>query len=395
MGEHASLTAYGDAIPEPGDLIRLASAPIPGGHHVIFTNDDPEDDSIYQYLLDDDGAFLRPGALASGELLCDHLTSGDGIGAGVFMGSIPENLSYVRHTRTDYRFDLYLGAGDGETYVLTIYRHVWPGIPVEVEMLRTITGRFSPELVAHIDFEHDGKRYILGSVRRLPTGMNALEYTRMGIAAQVFTHSQGLDLGQTLRFIHDSFLMAFPYEWAPAETVTGRLEERLNAFTDATPRLSEYGPWIRDWYRSIRGEVLIHRIHGNVNLRQMWLDEDERWVIGGWAGDVRLPMEERARLGSPLEDLATLQRSLFWACEGNKMWCIKAMAAIFEGYGDPMMTALFSAFVLDRACEEAADHSSRPDGRPELPFEFLDWFRDNALPTRDTMSPSQFLRSAQ
>lgn len=395
MGDRESVASYGDAIPDLADLTRVTSAPILGGQHVICTNDDPADDSIYQCLLDDDGSYMEFDAETVARSEFDELYSGDSIGAGVFLGSLPEGLDYIRNVRTDYRLNVYMGIGGKEEYVLTMYRHVWPGVPVEVEMLSTITGRFSPELVAVIDLEHDGRRYILGTVRRIPTGMNALEHTKRGIAAHVFSHSEGVDLGQTLRFIHDSFLMAFPSEWAPAEKVTRRLEERLDAFSRLTPRLAEYAPWIRDWYRSIRGEVLIHRLHGNVNLRQMWLNDDDRWVIGGWADDMRLPMEERARLGSPLEDLASLQRSMFWACEGNKPWCIKSMSAIFEGYGDPMMTALFSAFVLDRACEEAADHSTRTDGRPDLPFEFLDWFRETALPTRESMLPSEFLRSAE
>ncbi|MDO5512921.1 MAG: hypothetical protein Q4F73_09280, partial [Corynebacterium sp.] len=260
--------------------------------------------------------------------------------------------------------------------------------------LSTIVGPFSPEIVARIELEIDDATYVLATMRRLPRGVNALDYTREGLAAQVVSHTQGIELGRTLRFLHDSLLLAFPYEWASAAEHMQRLEDRLDDFVHMAPRLAEYAPWIRDWYRSLDGEMLVQRLHGNVNLKQMWLGPDERWVIGGWAGEVVAPMEERARLGCPLEDLASLQRSMFWACRGNKAWCIKAMAAIFEGYGEPMMSALFSAFVLDRACKEVAEETMSADGEPDLPFEFLEWFREVALPTRETMEPSSFLRPA-
>ncbi|GAB3647855.1 hypothetical protein GCM10027595_23030 [Corynebacterium nasicanis] len=400
MGDIQGAARFGDTIPALSELTPLTSAPVPGGHHLILSSGTPDDDSIYQRLVDPEGAPLECGAKETGRFLFENLHSGDPIGAGVFLGSLPAGLSYVRHSRTPYRLDILLGSEKDPdpghpTHILTLYRHVWPGVPVEVEALSTITGRFSLELVAHIEYQHEGRTYVLGTVRRLPRGINALEYTKRGIAAHVVAHSQGIDLGQTLRYIHDSFLMAFPYEWAPAEHCMEHLEQRLDTFTETAPRLAEYAPWIREWYRSIRGDMLVHRLHGNVNLKQMWLDEEERWVIGGWSGDVRLPMEERARLGSPLEDLASLHRSVFRACEGNSSWCHLAMESIFEGYGEPLPSTLFCAFILDRACEEFAEESSQPAGHPGLITEFLDDFRETILPQRDTLPASAFLRSAQ
>lgn len=374
--------------PDPSTLTTVRSAPVPGATHILKSSGTPGDDSLYQFLVHDDDApaDFSPDLLRA---IADHASCG----LGTFRGRLPDDISAVRVVREPLKTDLYCADARGvERSVLTFYRRVWPGIPHEVQVLSTLVGPYSPDLIGHLEVEHDGATYILGTARRLPTGINAFEYSKRGAAAHVFSHSQGIILGQTLRFVHDSLLLAFPYEWRPASEVAAEFEARLDGFVDKAPVLAEFEPWIRDWYRSLEGEILEQRVHGSASFRRVWLEDDHTWFIGGWEGDLRLPLEERATNSCPLSDLATLQRSLFWACRGNKPWCIKTMESIFEGYGDPMMSRLFSAYVLDRACEELVEHSSVPDGEPEVCIEFFHWFVEYALPMRESMQPSQFIR---
>ena len=399
MGEHHETPADGDVIPPLPDLTAVFSAPVRGGFHAVMQRDDTTDGSLHQLFLDADGDPRLPGSSPTGRSLRGTVCFEDVVGVGHVRGAIPEHLYYVRHTSDDHRIDIYFAAQEEaaegeETCVLTLHRQVWPGIPAEVEALSTITGRFAPDLLAHLELEHEGQQYVLGSLRCISSGLNALEYTRMGIAAHVFSHCQGIDLGQTLRFIHDSLLMAFPYEWVPAASVMQRLENRLDTFIRSAPELTDHATWIREWYRSINGEMLMQRLHGNVQLEEMWLEDDGRWLIGGWEGELGLPLEERTRLGSPLEDLASLQRSLFRACGGSHPWCIKAMGSIFEGYGSSMMSAPFSAYMLDRACEEIAADTVRTGGASTIPLGFLKWFRDFMLPQQESLHPTEFLRPA-
>lgn len=383
--------------PDPSTMTTVMSAPVPSGTHVLMTAGTPGDDSLYQFI-DLSYADWKPDTEKPdlGDVtaqMCRTLHSSGFFGLGKFHGRFPEKLGSVRMVRGPHWTDLYCTDEEGaDKFILSVYRRVWPGIPHEVQVLSTLTGSYSPDLIGHLEVEHGGQPYVLGAVRRLPTGINAFDYSRMGAEAHVFSHAQGIDLGQTLRYIHDSLLLAFGYEWQPATTVAAQLEERLDDLVARAPVLAEYAPWIRDWYRSLRGEVFVQRLHGNMSLRRMWFEDDGSWFIGGWEGDLRLPLEERVVTGCPLSDFATLQRSLFWACLGNKPWCMKTMGAIFEGYGEPMQTRLFSAYVLDRAAQEVVEHTSSPVGQPEVALEFFTWFVDNALPNRDQMQPSQFHR---
>ena len=386
--------AFGDAIPDYDDLQRVSIHRFPEGNHEIMELKEGADGSLYQFLVDDEGGSIDASAIDSSRFLA-VLHDGKAVGGGVFVGNAPTELYYVDYYRDTYRVDLFV-TDDRENpteakFVLTLYRHLWPGLPAEVEALRILTGPYSPDLLGHFEYRHNNRTFVLGAIRRLPTGVNSFEQTQQDIAAQLVSHTQWSGLGQTLRYIHDSSLMAFPYEWVPAETVAERLIDRLDFFVQAAPELEPYEAWIREWYEHLSGEMLIQRLHGNVDLRTMWVEDDQSWFIGGWEGDVRLPIEQRTLSGSPLEDLATLQRSMFWACGGNKPWCIQAMSAIFEGYGDPMMTIPFSAFVLDRACEELICEKDLDDGRPDLPLAFLDWFRETALDTRPEMELSEFM----
>ncbi|MDO5512384.1 hypothetical protein, partial [Corynebacterium sp.] len=148
-------SAFIDQLPQLDELTELLSAPLAGGTHLILTNDNPWDNSIYQFYLDREGKIIDSAVHDVGHSLGHEFNTGDVVGAGVLLGSIPENLTFVRHTRCPYRLDFFfsdLSADpDHESHVLSFYRHVWPGVPVEVEALSTIVGPFSPEIVARIE----------------------------------------------------------------------------------------------------------------------------------------------------------------------------------------------------------------------------------------------------
>ena len=115
-------------------------------------------------------------------------------------------------------------------------------------------------------------------------------------------------------------------------------------------------------------------------------------LSGGWEGDVHLSQEERAHPGSPLEDLATLFRGIFWSCNDNPSWCEKAIDSIFQGYGEPLISLPFSLFVLDKVCAEIAGLASPPEGSGSDPVEFLVWFRGAFMANLHQMEQSAFHR---
>ncbi|MDO5512919.1 hypothetical protein [Corynebacterium sp.] len=384
-------------VPSPGDLTIAASAAVPGGRHIIGRTDDPEDESLYQYILGEDDTPLDQHVVPTGFDLARGISTGDIVGLGTFLGSMPDTLCFVRSTRDDNRIDIYLTDEPAwpeiEKFVLTFYRRVWPGIPHEVELLSTLIGAYSPDLIGRIETTYQDRSYVLGTLRRMPTGVNAWDEARRAAPAQMYSHTKGVALGQTLRFIHDSMLMAFGYDWVPAESVRQRLTRRLDMFVESAPILAASAPLIREWYALLTGEILVQRVHGNVCLQKLWLEDHHRWLIGGWEGDIRRPMPERITPGCSLEDLATLQRSLFWASEGNGTWCIRTMTSIMEGYGHSLMSPLFFVYVLDKICEEVHTETHCVGGRPQIPLQFLEMFRAAAPPFSIQHSTSEFMRS--
>lgn len=374
----------------PSELLAITSTPLPGGVHVLRATDEPGDLSFRQLFLDEAGEQpLDSLADACAEILAGGRT----MGAGKLTHPLPEGLSLRAEEHAPHAITLILAdAADTECYAVTLLRHVRPGSSNEQESLSTLIGRHSPELVGTLETKIQWRDYILGIVHRLPCVPNAYEMTRSHVQAQYFSHEHKVLLGQTIRYIHDSLLMAFPYEWVPATEISRQLEERLDTYLAHAPELAGYEKWIRDCYRRLDGEMLVQRIHGTINCEHVWLNDDH-WVIGGWDGEVHLPLEERNCYGSPLQDLAALFRGIFWACEENPSWCEKALASIFEGYGEPLPTLPFGLFVLDRVCAEIAGLDTPPGDSGSDPMQFLAWYQGAFMSNLHRMEQSAFQRA--
>lgn len=382
----------GDEVPDPEQLSVVASTPVPGGVHALMTTNTPGDDSLYQFFLDATGEHPLDGLA---EKFGAALAAGAPLGAGVLHGRVPPGLSCLVSAETPDHIEMVLVDGDGaERYNVTSYRRAWPTTTSELEMLSDLIGPHAPELVGRIAVEVHGHHYTLGTVRRTPSGTTGYDLTVTRLRAQYFSHEDSVEVGRTVRYVHDSLLLAFPYRWVPAEVIGRLLEERLDGFVDRMPDLAAHAPWIRESYRSLTGEMLVQRIHGNLTARHIW-HQNDRCIVGGWAGDVRLRRRERIPLGSPLYDLATLQSSIFSACNYDLPWFTKAMTSFFEGYGEPTPTLAMSVFILDTACKETVDLRAAPDHGARNLGEFLTWFRDTYAPHFGEMELSTFHRRVQ
>lgn len=378
-----------NGVKSSSDPSALRSFPLPGGKHVLQASADPGDGSFRQLFLDDTGTH----PLDSITDACQEiLRGGQVLGAGRLTHPLPAGLILRAEEHTSHAITLTLSdEANTECYAVTLLRRVWPDSPTEQESLSTLIGRYSPELVSTLEMTIQWRDYILGTIHRLPCVPNAYEMTRSHIRAQYFSHEHKVLLGQTIRYIHDSLLMAFPYEWVLATEIRQELEENLDTYLSHAPELRPHEHWIRDCYRRLHGEMLTQRIHGHLNWEHVWLDDDH-WVIGGWEGDVHLSQEERAHPGSPLEDLATLFRGIFWSCNDNPSWCEKAIDSIFQGYGEPLISLPFSLFVLDKVCAEIAGLATPPEGSGSDPVEFLVWFRGAFMANLHQMEQSAFHR---
>lgn len=367
----------------------VASAPIPGGSHILQSTGEPGDLSLCQSFLDETGEQPLDSLADS---LAEVIAGGKNFGVCKLTNAFPPGLSLLKEQHTPTAIHLiFADEEDTERFHLTLLRHVWPATITEPESLSILIGRHSPELIACLETSIQWRNYLFGFILRMPDGPNAFEMIRTHVAAHSFSHEDKILLGQTIRYLHDSLLMSLPHEWVPAAEISRQLQERLDGFVVRAPELTEYEPWIRECYDRLTGEMFVQRIHGNLSCENIWFNEDH-WIIGNWEGDVRLPQQERHLSGSPLYDLAVLYRSIFCACHDSPAWCEKAMESIFEGYGEPILTLPFSLFVLDTICEEIAGLRTPPEGNLSDPLEFLAWFQADLLANLDRMEPSAFQR---
>lgn len=369
----------------PSHLSTVASVPLPGGTHVLKASGEAGDLSLHQFLLDDTGAHPLPNPAAV-------LRGGDTLGTGTLTTPLPEGLELRSTQRTPHATTFILAdEEDTECYALSLPHRVWPRSGAEQESPATLIGRHAPELIGTLETRIQRRDYILGTVHRLPCVPNAYDMTRGHVDAQYFSHKHKVLLGQTIRYLHDSLLLAFPYEWVPATGIRRELEERLDNYLHRAPELAPYEDWIRDCHRRLDGELLIQRIHGSLDFRHVWLDDDH-WIIGGWDSSLHLPREERHPHGSPLQDLAVLYRNIFWASTSNPSWGEKAITSIFEGYGEPLITLPFNLFVLDHVCAEIAGLATPPESSGSDAMEFLAWYQDALTANLHRMEQSSFHR---
>lgn len=380
-----------DGSPDPAELTVVASAPVPGGSHVLMTSGRPGDESLHQFFFDDTG--MRPlDGLA--EKFGAALAQGRTLGAGTLLGTVLTGLSCRAGIETADHIEMSLVDEDGtERYRFSSYRRVWPTNASDLEMLSNLIGPHAPELVGRIEVEVHGRHYILGTCRRTPSGPTVHDLTAARIAAQYFSHEDSVEVGQTIRYVHDALLLAFPHRWVPAELIGRHLEERLDGFLPRIPGLAAHAPWIRESYRSLTGEMLVQRIHGNLTATCIW-HQKNRCIVGGWQGDVRLRHREHTSMRSPLHDLATLQSSIFSACNYELSWFTKTMSSFFEGYGEPTPTHAICLFILDTACQETLDLPGAPDHGGRNLGDFLTWFRETFVPHFAEMPLSTFHRRA-
>jgi maltokinase len=151
-----------------------------------------------------------------------------------------------------------------------------------------------------------------------------------------------------------------------AEAVQRRVADIRDRF-DALTLVGDAGPIIR--------------IHGDLHLGQVLLDERGRWLVLDFEGEPARPMEERRRPASALRDVAGMLRSFDYAAATGssaaaRTWLDEVRWRFLEGYLPPArrsgilppqdaVDVLLAAFELDKAVYELGyELANRPSWAP-------------------------------
>lgn len=347
----------------------VSETPFEGGTHLLLDTAD----GLVQLFLDDAGNEILPGhANAYGSALA----AGAPLGAGELHGEMPAGLT-GRPLPGDRDNTLLVYSDDQlrDRVVVKVYRHPTPGPHPEVEVLSTIPSTHVPTLLGHVSILINGEPHILATVQEHLSGTDGFEYSQSMAQAQMFSHRAAQRFGETLRLVHDSLAMAFPTRTVPASEIGQRFEQRLEDLVPRLPELEGHTDWIRDFYRSLDGEVLLQRIHGNLGPGHTLFDETD-WKFLDFSGDPALPWEQRRDLAASVHDLVGPIGMLQSAGQGQPRWIRMCLAAVLEGYGIPDGSPLLAAYVTDSTLhrlahqagsgKEVADHDRPLKALPYL-----------------------------
>lgn len=209
-------------------------------------------------------------------------------------------------------------------------------------------------------------------------------------------------LGRVTAEVHTALAECLPSREASLGDIVGFVAgwyQRLAIATSDVPELLELRPAIEAVYDEAREAAwpLLQRIHGDFHLGQVLRRQSGEWLIVDFEGEPLRPLAERARVDSPLRDLAGMLRSFDYvvgslhntAAESagttatiaiatatatdtaRAEWAQASRAAFLRGYssasGIDVAThrALLNAFELDKAVYEAMYESrNRPSWLP-------------------------------
>ena len=201
-------------------------------------------------------------------------------------------------------------------------------------------------------------------------------------------------LGRVTAEVHTALADCLPSRDASLGDIVGFVAgwyQRLAIAMSDVPELRELRPGIEAVYDAARESPWppLQRIHGDFHLGQVLRRQTGEWLLVDFEGEPLRPLAERARVDSPLRDVAGMLRSFDYvvgslrntgaAAGGTPVidvvaraaWARAAREAFLEGYtsssGLDLAThrTLLDAFELDKAVYEAMYESrNRPSWLP-------------------------------
>jgi len=201
-------------------------------------------------------------------------------------------------------------------------------------------------------------------------------------------------LGRVTAEVHTALADCLPSRAASLGDIVGFVAgwyQRLAIAMSDVPELRELRPAIESVYDAAREAHWppLQRIHGDFHLGQVLRRQSGEWLLVDFEGEPLRPLAERARVDSPLRDIAGMLRSFDYVVGSLRntgastgaaamlddaargAWARAARGAFLDGYASASgldlaaHQTLLDAFELDKAVYEAMYESrNRPSWLP-------------------------------
>ncbi|WP_338673052.1 maltokinase [Streptomyces sp. SCSIO 30461] len=274
----------------------------------------------------------------------------------------------------------------GDSYILKIFRRVYPGINPDLELPLALARAGCERVPAPVAWYESAtpEPATLGVLQPYLRGsQDGWQLALKALAADRDFTDEAQALGRATAEVHTALAAALPVmTLSRAQTwhLATAMNERLDAAVRAVPALLPYARGLRDAFDAIDKAELCRgghaqRIHGDLHLGQTLRTPDGLWSVIDFEGEPARPPAERRRMQPPVRDIAGILRSFDYAARShrpwNPAWAARCRAAYCEGYAEACGTdpraepELLRAYETDKAVYEVVyEARHRPDWLP-------------------------------
>ncbi|WP_257160485.1 phosphotransferase [Corynebacterium cystitidis] len=324
---------------------------------------------VYQFFLDDNGNDLTAETVewmrqdAHGRIpLSDGAT---------LHGELPKNFTIAPVANPTGR-NLHYRMTDvdtGKHYMVRVFHYLTEGLSSEIDLLSQLTGAHFPKVEGYVTIELDGIDYTLSAIESYESGEPGSAIAKQSASAGFYHHTELINLGRTVRYMHDALAMAFPTGRRPTNFMGDALKDLFDELADDYPHLEEHRQRINHLVAAMPEDFPVQRIHGDLRLELTLLDNGV-WVIVDFNESIPHPGAHELR--SPTDDVAGIVASLREHGANNPVWCENVVDSFLEGYGLDKIDATFRACQARRGLlmlATAETEAQRVQGRRLLSLE--------------------------
>jgi maltokinase len=293
----------------------------------------------------------------------------------------------------------------GDDLLWKLFRIVGPGTNPDIEVGRALTATGAPEVAPVRGWMTAGDVDLAMIYDYYATATDGWESARASFRdlradpdqtpaqAGADFSAEAARLGGAVASIHRLMAPLATGEWGVSEleVLSTRLITRFAESKAIAPQLAPWADAAHAAYAELTAltdPVQVQRIHGDLHLGQT-LRTVGGWKVFDFEGEPAKPLADRARLDSPLRDVAAMLRSFDYAPRSVLMqvgddsaestaraadWTARNCEAFLRGYdigADPTAYALLRCYQIDKAAYEVAYEMQHRPGWTGIPMDAL------------------------